>query len=201
MPSLAADQHRTPTTTVTPKTTHPGRDPAETIAEGSLFVSTTTEQNKTVIRRFFDAWNDRQPDAFDGLVASNVVRHCEATPGMEARSLDQVKEFLRLDTAVFPDLSKRSNCWLPRGISSLLGPLMRARSRDKWGISTLWSQGAIRFRGDVPHRRRKDRRMVGDLGQHDDAPSTRPPSEWLTSVDSPLNSLCALLHEPLKQLG
>ena len=66
-------------------------------------MSTTIEQNKAVIRRFMDAWNSRQPEAFDGLVAPDVVRHCEATPGLEARSLDQVKEFLRLDTAVFPD--------------------------------------------------------------------------------------------------
>jgi ketosteroid isomerase-like protein len=50
-------------------------------------MSTTTEQNKAVIRRFFDAWNSRQPDTFDDLIAPNVVRHCEATPGIEARSL------------------------------------------------------------------------------------------------------------------
>lgn len=66
-------------------------------------MSTTTEQNKAIIRRFFEAWNSRQPDAFDDLIATDVVRHCEATPGVEARSLDQVKEFLRQDTAVFPD--------------------------------------------------------------------------------------------------
>ncbi len=33
----------------------------------------------------------------------NVVRHCEATPGMEVRNLDHIKEFLQQDTAVFPD--------------------------------------------------------------------------------------------------
>jgi steroid delta-isomerase-like uncharacterized protein len=70
---------------------------------GSFTMIETTEQNKAVIRHFFDAWNSRQPDAFDDLVAPDVVRHCEATPGMEARSLDQVKEFLRQDTAIFPD--------------------------------------------------------------------------------------------------
>jgi predicted ester cyclase len=69
----------------------------------SFTMSTTTEQNKAVIRRFFDAWNARQPAVFDDLVAPDVVRHCEATPGVEARTLDQVKEFLRQDTAVFPD--------------------------------------------------------------------------------------------------
>jgi steroid delta-isomerase-like uncharacterized protein len=66
-------------------------------------MSTTAEQNKAIIRRFIDAWNSRQPDAFDDLIAQDVVRHCEATPGLEARSLDQVKEFLQQDTAVFPD--------------------------------------------------------------------------------------------------
>jgi predicted ester cyclase len=76
---------------------------AETITEREFDHGTTTEQNKAVIRRFFDAWNSGQPDAFDDLIAPDVVRHCEATPGVEVRSLDQVKEFLRQDTMVFPD--------------------------------------------------------------------------------------------------
>jgi steroid delta-isomerase-like uncharacterized protein len=62
-----------------------------------------TDRNKAVIRRFFEAWNSRQADAFDELISPTVVRHCEATPGLEARSIDDIKEFLRLDTAVFPD--------------------------------------------------------------------------------------------------
>jgi steroid delta-isomerase-like uncharacterized protein len=66
-------------------------------------MSTTAEENKAIIRHFFDAWNKRQPDAFDNLVAPDVVRHCEATPGVEVRSLAQVKEFLQQDTTVFPD--------------------------------------------------------------------------------------------------
>ncbi|HTI83061.1 MAG TPA: ester cyclase [Acetobacteraceae bacterium] len=65
-------------------------------------MSTTTEQNKTVIRRFFEAWNNRQPEVFDELIAPDVVRHCQATP-IEVRSLDQLKEFLQRDTAIFPD--------------------------------------------------------------------------------------------------
>jgi steroid delta-isomerase-like uncharacterized protein len=66
-------------------------------------MTTTTEQNKAVIRRFFDAWNSRQLAVFDELIAPDVVRHCEATPGVEVRNLDQVKDFLRQDLAVFPD--------------------------------------------------------------------------------------------------
>ena len=66
-------------------------------------MTTTTEQNKAIIRRFFDAWNSPQPDVFDSLMASDVVRHCDATPAVEARSLNQIKEFLAQDTAIFPD--------------------------------------------------------------------------------------------------
>ena len=66
-------------------------------------MTTTIEQNKAVVRRFFDGWNTRRPEVFDDVLKSDVVRHCEATPGLEARNLEQVKEFLRLDTAIFPD--------------------------------------------------------------------------------------------------
>jgi steroid delta-isomerase-like uncharacterized protein len=66
-------------------------------------MSTTTEQNKAIVRRFFEAWNSRQPAAFDELVAPDVVRYCQATPGLDVHNLDQLKEFLRLDTEVFPD--------------------------------------------------------------------------------------------------
>jgi steroid delta-isomerase-like uncharacterized protein len=66
-------------------------------------MSTPTEQNKAAVRRFFEAWNSRQSEAFDELVAPDVVRHCQATPGLDVLSLDQLKEFLRLDTEVFPD--------------------------------------------------------------------------------------------------
>jgi steroid delta-isomerase-like uncharacterized protein len=65
--------------------------------------STTIEQNKAVIRRFIDAWNSRKVDEFDDLLAPDVVRHCEPTPKVKAQSLDQIKEFRRQDTAVFPD--------------------------------------------------------------------------------------------------
>ncbi len=66
-------------------------------------MDTTIEQNKATVRRFIAAWNGRQSDAFNDLVAPNVVRHCQATPGMEARNIAQVKDFLQQDTAVFPD--------------------------------------------------------------------------------------------------
>ena len=66
-------------------------------------MSATTERNKAVIQRFFEAWNNRWPDLFDELVASDVVRHCEATPAIQIRDLSQLKDFLQQDSAIFPD--------------------------------------------------------------------------------------------------
>ena len=66
-------------------------------------MSKETDENKAIIQLFLDAWNSRRPDAFDDLVAPNVVRHCEATPDVQIRSLDHVKDFLRQDTTIFPD--------------------------------------------------------------------------------------------------
>ncbi len=66
-------------------------------------MSSSPEQNKDVIRRFLKAWNDRRSDLFDALVAADVVRHCPATPAVVIHNLEQLKEFMRQDTLVFPD--------------------------------------------------------------------------------------------------
>jgi steroid delta-isomerase-like uncharacterized protein len=63
----------------------------------------TTEDNKKLVRRFGEAMNARQYQVLDELVAPDFVRHCQATPQIDVRSLEQFKDFLRQDTAVFPD--------------------------------------------------------------------------------------------------
>ena len=60
------------------------------------------EENKTVARQFIKALNERDFDRWDSLVASNVVRHCDATPMVEVQSLDDLKAMVREDAA-FPD--------------------------------------------------------------------------------------------------
>ena len=62
-----------------------------------------TEHNKLVIQRFLDAWNRHDADALGEFVTADVVRHCPATPHVTVNCLDDLKEFLRQDTAVFPD--------------------------------------------------------------------------------------------------
>jgi steroid delta-isomerase-like uncharacterized protein len=64
---------------------------------------TTIDENKDLARRFEEAMNIRQLDILDELLAPNLVRHCQATPEINVRSLEQFKDFLRQNTAVFPD--------------------------------------------------------------------------------------------------
>ena len=103
-------------------------------------MSTTTEQNKTVIRRFLEAWNNRQPEAFDELIALDVVRHCQATPAVEVRSLDQLKEFLEQDTAIFPD-SRQTIVHMVAG-GDLVGVWGTYEGTQQGPIGTLLASGA-----------------------------------------------------------
>jgi len=64
---------------------------------------TTVDESKTLVRRFGEAMNSRQLDLLDDIVAADFVRHCQATPEVDVRSLQGFKEFLRQDNAVFPD--------------------------------------------------------------------------------------------------
>jgi len=58
---------------------------------------------RSLIQRFEDAMNKRQLDELDAIIAPNFVRHCEATPHLDVRSLEDFKSFLRDDAAAFPD--------------------------------------------------------------------------------------------------
>jgi predicted ester cyclase len=59
--------------------------------------------NKSVVRRFGEALNNRNLDLLDDLVAPGFVRHCQATPSIEVRSLDDFKRFLQDDWRGVPD--------------------------------------------------------------------------------------------------
>ena len=63
----------------------------------------SSEQTTALIRRLEDAMNSRRLDLLDDVVAPDFVRHCEATPDFDVRSLDDFKQFLRSNTETFPD--------------------------------------------------------------------------------------------------
>jgi predicted ester cyclase len=65
--------------------------------------STQQEKNKEVVLKLVEAVNNRDFDLLDEIVAPNFVRHCQATPDIQVKSLDDMKQFLRNDLQVFPD--------------------------------------------------------------------------------------------------
>jgi predicted ester cyclase len=64
---------------------------------------TEQERNKKVIRDFFDAVNRQSLDEMDQWFARDMVRHCQATPDIKVRSLQDFKDFLESDFKVCPD--------------------------------------------------------------------------------------------------
>lgn len=66
-------------------------------------MSATVQGTTELVRRFGEAMNGRRLDLLDDIVAPDFVRHCQATPQIEVRSLEAFKEYLRQDFAAFPD--------------------------------------------------------------------------------------------------
>ncbi|MEJ2862814.1 ester cyclase [Actinomycetospora flava] len=60
-------------------------------------------QIRDLIKRLEDAMNSRELALLDDIVADDFVRHCQATPDFDVRSREDFKEFLRQNTASFPD--------------------------------------------------------------------------------------------------
>jgi steroid delta-isomerase-like uncharacterized protein len=58
---------------------------------------------KAVIQGFVAAGNNRDFDRLSRYVADDVVRHCQATPGLEVTNLGQFIAFMEADVAVCPD--------------------------------------------------------------------------------------------------
>lgn len=49
------------------------------------------EANKDVIRQFEEAINNQEFDLLDDLMASDIVRHCQATPDVQVSSVEEFK--------------------------------------------------------------------------------------------------------------
>ena len=62
-----------------------------------------SEQNKALNRRFYEACNDNNLDAFDELMAADAVDH-DLPPGLPP-GRDGVKAFLGMFLSAFPDLT------------------------------------------------------------------------------------------------
>ena len=61
------------------------------------------EANKDVVHRFVDALNNQEFNLLDDLVASDFVRHSQATADAQVRSLEEFKELQKEFLKSFPD--------------------------------------------------------------------------------------------------
>jgi len=61
------------------------------------------DKNKEIATQMINAINDRDYDLLDEIMAPDLVRHCQATPNLNIRSLNEFKEFLKEDLKTFPD--------------------------------------------------------------------------------------------------
>ena len=61
------------------------------------------EENKQVFLRSVDVINSKHFEGLNDLGTENFARHCQATPDVKVNSLEDFKQFLRQDSATFPD--------------------------------------------------------------------------------------------------
>jgi predicted ester cyclase len=67
-------------------------------------MSVSAEENKVLVRRFFEeAWIKRNPAAVDVFVAAGYVEHA-GIPGSRSSGRDGLKELIALYHGAFPDL-------------------------------------------------------------------------------------------------
>jgi len=60
-------------------------------------------ENIQIVQAMTEAINNRNLKALDDLVASNVVRHSAATPGVVVTNLEEFRAFLETDFVTVPD--------------------------------------------------------------------------------------------------
>lgn len=65
--------------------------------------SLSSEETRKLFQRWEEAMNARRLDDLDDILAPDFLRHCQATPHLDIRSREGFKDFLRMDTAAFPD--------------------------------------------------------------------------------------------------
>ena len=68
-----------------------------------LAATADDSQNVKIVQTMIELVNARDLDALGTVVAEDVVRHSDATPGVTVSSLDEFKAFLTADFASIPD--------------------------------------------------------------------------------------------------
>jgi predicted ester cyclase len=60
-------------------------------------------ENKKLVQAVVDAYQARDLDLLDDVIAADYVRHCQSTPDVKVNSLEDLKVFLQADIDMTPD--------------------------------------------------------------------------------------------------
>ena len=96
-------------------------------------MGTLEEQNKALVRRCGEAINDHRLDLLDEIVAPDFVRHCQATPWLQIRSLDDFKRFLKEDRAAVPDSQTTPRFLIAEGDYVAIYMTYTGTHKGQWG--------------------------------------------------------------------
>ena len=130
---------------------------------------------KDLVKRLADAMNSRQLDQLDAIMAEDFVRHCEATPGLEVKSRDDFKAFLRAFDEGFPD-NVQTMTHVVAG-DDLIGVFANYEGTHlgPYGpVPADGQAGQVRLRRRLPGGERQVGRVLDHVGQHDRPRTARP---------------------------
>jgi steroid delta-isomerase-like uncharacterized protein len=88
---------------------------------------------KEIVQRMIEAINERDFDALDGVVASDVIRHSAATPGVTVESREQFKEFLHQDLRAVPDAIQEVGQMIAEGDTVAVRMIYRGHQNGPMG--------------------------------------------------------------------
>jgi steroid delta-isomerase-like uncharacterized protein len=86
-----------------------------------------------VVKSVVEAINHRDFEALDDLVAADVVRHSNSTPGVKVTNLKEFKAFLQADLAVCPDAMQEINIIFGCGDRVALRATYRGTQKGQMG--------------------------------------------------------------------
>ena len=72
-------------------------------------VNDLADQNKAVVIKAFEALNNLDYDQLGEFIAQDYVRHCQATPDIEVKSLDEFIATVKMWAAAFPDMKMENH--------------------------------------------------------------------------------------------
>jgi predicted ester cyclase len=90
-------------------------------------------QNKSVVRQFGEALNSHNLDSLDDLVAADFVRHSQASPWANVRSLLEFKQYLAEDWRGVPDAKTTARFLVAEGDLVALYFTYEGTQTGQWG--------------------------------------------------------------------